>query len=248
MSASFVAPRRWLRRGGSGRIGNEPHYREFGVPPLTPGSIIEKLFQVDPKVARVILIGLAVLAAIAIVGNWGLEAGNILPVVIWLAVCYLLFAFLANMPGWLGRLLGTVASLAFVAYVGLFAVQLVSVNRYNPPIMVAGCFFSPNQQGCPLQVLPASQRAPVEMASAEPGETEPDAAGQPGTIARPSPDPAVPSRVTPPDGRDLSAYRVFVQYFPQRIDTAQARDLASGLAAEGWPVATDVEGQAPPSA
>jgi hypothetical protein len=211
------------------------------VPPLTPGSIIEKLFQVDPKVARVILIGLAVLAAVAIVGNWGLEAGNILPVVIWLAVCYLVFAFLANMPGWLGRLLGTVASLAFVAYVCLFAVQLVTINSYNPPIMVAGCFFSPNQQGCPLQVLPAAERAPVESAAAEPDRAEPDAAARPGTITRPAPGSPLPSRAALPDGLDPSDYRVFIQYFPQRIDTAQAIGLANGLAAEGWSVAADVE-------
>lgn len=216
---------------------------------LTPTSILEKLFKVDPRVARVILIGLAALAAVALVGSWNIDATTILPVVLWLAGGYVLFAFLANMPGWFGSLLGGLATLGFAAYVGLFGVQLVTQNRYNPPLMVAGCYFAPAQQGCPLKVLPPEERGEIVVAASEGGSSRdvPREGTAPGAIVLPdvgaAPAPAAgpsPPAAEPP-GVDLSRLRVFVQYFGRTIEEGQAGRLVGRLADAGWPVSPDVE-------
>lgn len=200
---------------------------------LTPDSILEKLFKVDPKVARVILIGLGVLAAVAIVGAWQIDPGRILPTFLWLAGAYVVFAFLANMPGWIGALLGGLACFGFAAYLALFSVQLVAQNILTPPLMAAGCFFNPGVQGCPLNVIPSGER----RASAE-FEQVPD--GGTAELVVPAPDAVAPSGPAD-DEIDLTAYRVFVQFSPSRLGEDSVDELIGEMISNGWIVAEQAE-------
>ncbi len=198
----------------------------------TPNSVLEKLFKVDPRVARVILIGLSVLAAVAMVGAWQIDESRILPTFLWLVGGYLVFAFLANMPGWLGSLLGALACLSFFAYLGLFAVQLVAQNILTPPLMAAGCFFDPNVQGCPLNMIPPTERRVLAGGSVE----APAESSEPSTGVEES---MLPSPST--DEFDVKGYEVFVQFSPSRLGETSVAELIDEMVANGWIIAPEAE-------
>ena len=217
---------------------------------LTPTSVLEKLFKVDPGVARVLLIGLGVFAAIALVGAWQIDESRILPTFVWLAAGYVIFAFLANMPGWLSTFLGSFACLGFAAYVGIFAVQLVGQNVFTPPMMAAGCFFSPAQRGCPMNLVP-QRPAPAMVAAIaptvppEPGEDPALSFGDaaPGGLPAPAPPRAWNGPSEQPTFRAGSGetYRVYVQYSDRGLAADRVQALAQVLADSGWWVASDLD-------
>ena len=204
---------------------------------LTPGSILERLFKVDPRIARVLLVGLAVLAAIAMVGAWRIDPSRILPTFLWLAGGYVVFAFLANMPGWMGALLGGLACFGFAGYLCLFSVQLVAQNSLTPPLMAAGCFFSPAQQGCPMNVLPTARAGPTEVAGVAPEAGTRGAAdlsfGEAVGDAPQWEDPELRAGAG-------ETYQVYIQYADRRLDGGRVASLAQELANAGWWVSSEL--------
>jgi len=83
------------------------------------------------------------------------------------------------------RLMGLVANFLVIAALGYFltgVAQMMTGNRWSPPLANAACLFGPFQRGCPLS--PDYSGAVVADASAEAVPEDPDAAPILGQITR----------------------------------------------------------------
>lgn len=127
---------------------------------MNPAKILAELLKLDPKAGTVILSGLGVLAAAAMVLTLEMETSKLIYVGgVILAFSFVVF-ILKNLSGLLATLVTWVVTLGVLLLGVLFLIQaLTSPAMLTPPLVSAGCFFSPMDPNCraELQVAAAEQ-------------------------------------------------------------------------------------------
>lgn len=181
---------------------------------MNPAKILAELLKLDPKAGTVILSGLGVLAAAAMVLTLEMETSKLIYVgAVILGFSFVVF-ILKNLSGVLATLVTWVVTLGVLLLGILFLIQaLTSPAMLTPPLVSAGCFFSPTDPNC---------RAELQVAAAE-------QANGPILEAIVVPDPnADPEAFVPPEGN-----KIFLQYSGD-IGRAEATAIKELTITNGW--------------
>lgn len=196
---------------------------------MNPAKILAELLKLDPKAGTVILSGLGVIAAAAMVLTLEMETSKLIYVgAVILGFSFVVF-ILKNLSGILATLVTWVVTLGVLLLGVLFLIQaLTSPAMLTPPLVSAGCFFSPLDPNCraELQVAAAEQAEKRLEPLSEPLEEDIVVTEEPVIIVEePS---AEEQEFQPPQ-----ANKVFLQYSGD-IGLAEATAIKDLTIANGW--------------
>ena len=116
---------------------------------MTPTKILAQLLKLDERAATIIFYGLGVMAAAAIVMTFKMDPNQLMKVGFMIIGFSVLVLVLRNIKGVLASIVTWAVTLTVLGIAAAFLVQsLTRPALLSPPLVSAGCFFTPLDPAC----------------------------------------------------------------------------------------------------